>query len=1054
MRGAIIAVAVWCATAALFGADRSRDRGERILVKPKPDAPASRVALEHAATKARVHRQYPRFGGWQVVTLLDGLGVAEALEKYRQSGLFEHVEPDHEVQPFAAPDDPYFADGTLYGLTKISAPAAWDIRSNAANVIVAVIDSGIRYTHQDLAGNLWTNPGEIPGNGLDDEGDGVIDDVHGFDATAPSHSSAAGDPWDGFGHGTHVAGIIGAVGNNGVGSVGVAWRVQVMACKFISVFSGRISDAIACMDYALAHGARVINASWGCDGCNSRALRDAIVVAGQSGAVFVAAAGNSSADLDETPFYPAAYDLDNVVAVAATGRDDQLAGFSNFGRQTVALAAPGVDIVSTFGFGDAEYRSLNGTSMAAPHVAGALALLAAQFPKATPAELVGRLLGAVDALPQLSGKCLTGGRLNLFKALTAKPVPVARFTMSPPGGEPPLAVTFSNRSLNASSFVWDFGDGSRPQHGRNPTHRFDNTGTFTVTLTARGANGASSSQSKPVTVGANYRLLPGNFFWINPSGMMALALSDDSASGAVPLPFPFTFYGQTYSNVYVGSNGLLGFREAGVSLQFPTPLPNPYAPNAALYPLWSDLDPGAGGSVRIGTVGAAPNRVWVASWVGVPHWADADGSFTFQVLLYETRNDIVFQYLDANPGNPTNGAGRTATIGIENPNGAIAREFSSGGRVLLTNGQAIAFTMSAAAPPAPPPPLPGTPFLWMAAGWTTDRVELAWSPVVNAEAYVVRRDGVTVATTTNTRYSDGGLPADTTFCYSVVATNRAGSSAPSNEGCATTLSAPVFRMDGSVEFAGYSQRADGLTLYAAVRGQTLYVATQSPGAGATNDRAVLVASWLDSFPSLPAPLQKAGFSASDPCEPALVAGSGGGPARWDVCGLAPGEFPSFPAAMSVSTNGVLEGALDLRTWYGALPDTIYLAAVEYTPGPGGALVRQTPPGNGNGNLEPGEFLAVPLSAIADRNLDGVYDRLDPRLDFVVARIRPNAAGGFEIVWNCVPGRRYQVQFTESLASGQWFDLGPPQTAPAAATTMSYTDTAAGSQRFYRVKLVP
>jgi hypothetical protein len=259
-------------------------------------------------------------------------------------------------------------------------------------------------------------------------------------------------------------------------------------------------------------------------------------------------------------------------------------------------------------------------------------------------------------------------------------------------------------------------------------------------------------------------------------------------------------------------------------------------------------------------------------------------------------------------------------------------------------------------------------------------------------------------------------------------------------------------MDGEADFAGYSQRADGLTLYAAVHGQTLYVATESPGAGAMNERAVLVASWLDSFLNLPAPLQKAGFSASDPCEPVLVAS--GGTARWDVCGLAGEELPAFPAAMSAGTNGVLEGALDLRTWYGELPATIYLAAVEYTPGAGGVLVRQTPPGNGNRNLEREEFLAIPLAAMADGNLDGVYDRLDPRLDFVMASIRPNGAGGFDIRWNCVPGRRYQVQYADSIASGPWFDLGAPQTAPASAVTMSYTDASAGTQRFYRVKLVP
>lgn len=323
----------------------------------------------------------------------------------------------------ATPNDPFFVDGTQWALhnvgqngglpgADIDAPEAWDTRRTAANVIVAILDSGVRYTHEDLAANMWVNPGEIPGNGKDDDHNGYIDDVHGIDALRDS-----GDPWDERGHGTHVAGIIGAVGNNGRGLAGVAWQVQLMALKFIDAAgNGSTLDAVQCLDYARLHGAHIINASW--SSTNASPLLDAAIArARQAGIIVVTSAGNDGANNDVAPRYPANSPYDNVVTVTATTRIDSFYPFGNYGPTTVDLAAPGSAIVSTAATGDHDYATGSGTSSAAPFVSGALALLRARFPAATYQELIERVLTNTTPLPELAGKCRTGGRLNLARAL-------------------------------------------------------------------------------------------------------------------------------------------------------------------------------------------------------------------------------------------------------------------------------------------------------------------------------------------------------------------------------------------------------------------------------------------------------------------------------------------------------------------------------------------------------------------------------------------------------------------------------------------------------------
>lgn len=337
--------------------------------------------------------------GLQVVSVPSGQTVAGLVKTYQDSGLVAFAEPDYLVHTAATtPNDPEFLDGTLWGLNTIDAPDGWDAQTSAGNIVVAVLDTGVRYTHQDLASNLWVNP---------------LDQSHGLNVLAGTN-----DPSDDSGHGTMVAGILGAVGNNGIGVVGVAWRVQIMACKCFDKFGvGDISSCITCMDYALTNHARLINASWGFP-TNSLAFENELSLLRAAGVILVAAAGNNAANIDQTPSYPSSYGFDNVVSVAYTTRGDLLGADSNYGPRSVHLAAPGENIYSTFAATDSYYYTLSGSSFSAPYVTGTLALILAKYPGEPCQASIARLLNGTDPLPALAGKCVTGGRLNLKNALT------------------------------------------------------------------------------------------------------------------------------------------------------------------------------------------------------------------------------------------------------------------------------------------------------------------------------------------------------------------------------------------------------------------------------------------------------------------------------------------------------------------------------------------------------------------------------------------------------------------------------------------------------------
>lgn len=337
------------------------------------------------------------------------------------------LEPDFVLAGAALPDDTGFvsqwslsndaAGGFGVVGADIHATEAWDITTGSRSVVVAVIDSGIDLTHPDLAANIWTNPGEIAGNGIDDDRNGFVDDVHGW-----NFAGNDSDVQDGYGHGTHVSGIIGAVGHNGLGVTGISWQVSIMPLRFQdSLGMGSTGGAVAALNYATMmrrdFGVNVVvtNASWGGGTGLSEMLQEAIRAQGEAGITFVAAAGNSGANCDAIPRYPACFDMPNVISVAASDRYDSLAGFSNYGATTIDLAAPGVGIYSTRPSGS--YAFMSGTSQAAPQVTGVVALLAAAKPGITVAEVRAAILGSVDPVPSLAGKTVTGGRLDAAAAL-------------------------------------------------------------------------------------------------------------------------------------------------------------------------------------------------------------------------------------------------------------------------------------------------------------------------------------------------------------------------------------------------------------------------------------------------------------------------------------------------------------------------------------------------------------------------------------------------------------------------------------------------------------
>jgi serine protease len=427
----------------VFSQDREKGKRlyapNRMIVRLKQQAEADydRGAVPDFVARARGHRMEPlnhvRRDGEYLVELDESVSVEEAVMRANADPAVEFAEPDYLLYADGVPNDSRFSE--QWGLfndgafgksgADISATRAWDITTGSDSVVVAVIDSGTDLQHSDLAPNAWVNPREVAGDNIDNDDNGYVDDISGWDFVndSPVVFKSLGEDF----HGTHCAGIIGAAGNNGFGTAGVAWNVKIMSLKFLAGRSGSSSDAIKAIKYVTdlkksGVNVNVINASWSGPG-GSDSLLSAIEKAGQAGVLFVCAAGNGGDDsrgddIDAEPVYPAAWaeDHSSIISVTAINRSDEFPGSYNYGHSRVSVGAPGVSVLSTYP-GDS-YAMLSGTSMATPHVAGIAALLFSSDLQLTPAQVKDRIMRTAEPILPLAGITASAGRANAYYAVT------------------------------------------------------------------------------------------------------------------------------------------------------------------------------------------------------------------------------------------------------------------------------------------------------------------------------------------------------------------------------------------------------------------------------------------------------------------------------------------------------------------------------------------------------------------------------------------------------------------------------------------------------------
>ncbi len=479
-----------------------------------------------------------------------------------RDGIAQACSPNYELRvATVAPNDPSFSQ--LWGLstaTGIDAPRAWNLSQGSRDVVVAVIDTGIDYTHPDLAQNLWMNPQEIPGNGIDDDANGYVDDVYGVNTI--SGAPSPGDPMDDNSHGTHVAGTIGAEGNNSIGVVGINQQVRLMALKFLDAGgSGSTSDAIKAIDYLVAMknrgdvNVRVVNNSWGGGGF-SAPLKAAIERANAAGIIFVAAAGNSNSDLDASPSYPASYEVSNVVSVAAITMGQQRASYSNYGATSVHIAAPGSGILSTTPGNT--YSTFSGTSMATPHVTGALGLLLGYQPSLTNAQVIQRLLESGREIPGLVDR-VTGLRL-----------------------------VSSKRTLDVARMLYNE---TAPLAGPDAGTETCQYAVQTRDLFAGGALDTDADAAPLVNT------------------------SDEGGFYPLELPFAFQFFSETITRVYLSPNGVI-YKRSPSGADYNT---RDRAPSNSIAVLHTDLIPRTGAQgVRVASSKDKVTIVWSSEVYSYP----------------------------------------------------------------------------------------------------------------------------------------------------------------------------------------------------------------------------------------------------------------------------------------------------------------------------------------------------------------------------------------------------------------------------------------------------
>jgi subtilisin family serine protease len=589
-----------------------------VLVRFRTDAAAKRAEAAPQSLRAGDDGDAVTFERFEGSDIVRGLRVARVqpertLEAVRQLAARPDVlyaEPNYIWRANATPNDPRYTSGEMYGLNRINAPAAWDVTQGSEAVVVGVLDGGVDINHEDLKANIWANPGEVPANGLDDDGNGYSDDVNGWDFstcnpttpfTTVCGNSSVFDNEDGDDHATHVAGTIGARGNNNVGVVGVNWRVKIMSLKVLGPDGGNTRNIIRGYNYAFQMrqrgiNLRVLNNSYGGTGKSLSAL-DAIGQLNNAGILFVVAAGNGGGDGvgDDNftlPDYPSNYDVPNVIAVASTNSSDGRSGFSNFSSRLVSIGAPGSGILSTTP--NNTYSFFSGTSMASPHVAGAAALVVAAKPDISLTQLRGVLAYSGDRISALNGLTTTGRRLNVANAIqsalendTTPPAQVGnlRITSLPASGRNiTLAWTATGDNGNSGTAAdYDFfyvnpltgvktflptiiePAPAGTQQSVVVTVPYKN---FRGAIRLRAYDNAGNSSDTPVAVSlpSNFRSDPYSVALSAPQSLTAggtnlFPTGGDDKYADYPLPagFSFPFYGTNRTRLTVSTNGTLYF---------------------------------------------------------------------------------------------------------------------------------------------------------------------------------------------------------------------------------------------------------------------------------------------------------------------------------------------------------------------------------------------------------------------------------------------------------------------------------------------------------------